>query len=116
VSQLRQELAAVVDALLVASEDTRSVTLDEIGDAIGTKSVSTDEIELVFRTLEARGRTITGPEGGGGEERLRKVVASARSLSASQGRRATVAEIAADAGLTEIEVRHALALARVMQR
>lgn len=113
---LRHDLAAVVEALVGSSKDGRKVSLDQIGDAIGTKAVSTDEIELVFATLEARGVEITGPEGGGGEERLRQVVASARTLAGSLGRRATIAEIAADAGLTELEVRHALALARVMQR
>ncbi len=115
-TKLQNDLAAVVDALVASSEDTRTVSLDQIGYALGTRAVSTEEIELVFATLEARGREVTGPEGGGGEARLGRVVASARALAAARGRRATIAEIAADAGLTEIEVRHALALARVIQR
>ncbi len=111
---LRPELVAVVDALVAAHPSEAS--LDAIGEAIGVRAVSTDEIELLFAALEARGVRIVGPEGGGGEERLRRVVTSARELAATHGRRATIAEIASHAGLTELEVRHALALARVMQR
>jgi hypothetical protein len=113
---LRRELADVVEALVRTSEDAREVSLDAIGEALGARAVSTDEIELVFLSLEARGRRIVGPEGGGGEERLKRVVASARAFAAEHGRRASVAEIAALTGLSELEVRHALALAKVMQR
>jgi hypothetical protein len=113
---LRVELADVVEALVRASEDAREVSLDAIGEAIGTRAASAEEIELVFSSLEARGRRIVGPEGGGGEERLKRVVHGARAFAAEHGRRATVAEIAAHTGLTELEVRHALALAKVMQR
>lgn len=115
-SGLRAELALVVEELARASEGSGEVSLDEIGDAIGTRAVSTDEIELVFAALEAHGRRITSPEGGGGEARLGRVVASARALAAEHGRRATIAEIATHSGLTETEVRWALSLAKVMQR
>jgi DNA-directed RNA polymerase sigma subunit (sigma70/sigma32) len=47
---------------------------------------------------------------------LKTVVATARALSVELGRRPSVAEIAARSGLTEDDVRHALSLARVMQR
>lgn len=113
---LRPELAEVVEELLAASQDAREVSLDAIGEALGTRAVSADEIELVFAALEAKGRRLVGPEGGGGEERLKRVVQAARALAAELGRRATVAEIGAHAGLSELEVRHALALAKVMQR
>ena len=113
---LRRELADVVDALVRTSDDAREVSLDAIGEALGTRAVSADEIELMFLSLEARGRRIVGPEGGGGEERLKRVVQGARAFAAEHGRRASVAEIAALTGLSELEVRHALALAKVMQR
>jgi hypothetical protein len=66
--------------------------------------------------LESKGRRVVGPEGGGGEERLKKVVEAARTLGPELGRKPTLAEIAACAGLSPLEVRHALALLRVMQR
>lgn len=115
-SALRPELALVLEALVLASEDAREVSLDAVGEALGARAVSADEIELLFVALEARGRKIVGPEGGGGEERLRRVVLAARELQATNGRRATVPEIAAHTGMSELEVRHALALAKVMQR
>jgi DNA-directed RNA polymerase specialized sigma subunit len=68
------------------------------------------------RELERRGRKIIAPEGGGGEERLRQVVATARTLVSELGRKPSVAEIAARSGLSADEVRQALALARVIQR
>lgn len=113
---LRPELEEVVRALLAASEDSREVTLDQVGDAIGVRAVSTDEIELVFLALESQGRRIVGPEGAAGEERLRRVVQAARELTKELGRRPTVAEICERSGLVPLEVKHALALAKVMQR
>jgi DNA-directed RNA polymerase specialized sigma subunit len=47
---------------------------------------------------------------------LKAVVAAARTLAASLGRKPRVVEIAGESGLSEAEVRHALALVKVMQR
>lgn len=113
---LRSELQAIVEALLAASADTREVTLDAIGNAIGVRAITPPEIDDLLAALEAGGRSITGPEGGAGENRLKAVVAAARALAPELGRSATVAEIAARAGLSVVEVRHALTLLKVMQR
>lgn len=102
--------------LIERSEAAREVSLDEIGEALGTLAVTTEEIESLIARLEAEGRCVTGPSGGGGESRLRRVIAAARALSGTLGRRPNVAEIATETKLTEEEVRHALALARVMSR
>lgn len=115
-TELRRELALVVEALARASEDTREVSLDAIGEAIGVMAVSHDEIDAMLLALEARGLRVTGPEGGGGEARLGAVLRATRALMGELGRRPSVPEIAARAELSEGEVRHALALARVMQR
>ena len=113
---LRRELQAIVVTLLAASVETKEVTLDAIGHALGVRAVTPAEIDELLAALEAGGRTITGPEGGAGEERLKAVVAAARALAPELGRAATVAEIAARAGLEVVEVRHALTLLKVMQR
>ena len=114
--KLRAELESVVASLLVSSERSREVTLDAIGDAIGVRAVSTDDVEAILSALESKGRRVIAPEGGGGEERLRKVVVTARGLTKELGRRPHIAEIASKSGLSEPEVRQALFLAQIIQR
>jgi hypothetical protein len=114
--KLRPDLAAVVDALVLSAGSAGEVSLDDLGEAIGVRAVTPPEIEAILATLEARGVQVRGPEGGGGEERLGRVVAAARALGGELGRRASIAEIAERAGLSDTDVRHALALACVMQR
>lgn len=109
---LGAELEAIVEVLAANQE----VTLDAIGEALGTRAVSSEEIDLLIATLEARGVRVIGPEGGGGEERLRVVVGTARALAVELGRTPSAGEIAERSGLTLEQVRRALALARVIQR
>jgi hypothetical protein len=111
---MRKDLLGVVDSLLASS--AKEITLDAIGDAIGTRAASAEDVDEILRALESRGRKIVGPEGGGGEEHLRRVVTTARTLVGELGRKPTVGEIATRAGMTETDVRHALFLSRVMQR
>jgi hypothetical protein len=113
---LRKELQAIVDALLAASTSTNEVTLDAVGHAIGARAITPTEIDAILAALEAKGRSITGPRGGDGEAHLKAVVAAARALAAELGRPATREEIAGRAGLSPEDVRHALALLKVMQR
>lgn len=113
---MRPELQTIVEDLLAASADSREIHLDAIGEAIGARAITTPEIEAIMDALDAAGRRIVGPQGGGGEDSLKAVIATARTLGPELGRKPTVAEIAARSGLSEEEVRHALALAKVMQR
>ncbi len=114
--ELSGELLAVLNTLLDASETTLRVELDAIGAALGTMSVSTDDIDALMRELEARGREISTPSGGGAEQHLSRVVAAARKLKATRSRRPTLAEVAAEAELSSAQVLITLALLRVMQR
>ena len=116
VSELRAELRMVVNRLLVASEKSREVSLDEIGEALGTLSASYTEIEAMIVLLEAKRRRVAAPAGGDGEAHLGRVVSAAKTLSARLGRRPNVTEIASLAGLSVEQVKHALVLARIMQR
>lgn len=113
---MRAEVIVIVEALLAASEATHEIALDAIGDAIGVRAITPEEIDAIMTSLEAEGRRIVGPTGGEGEAHLRAVVAAARALTPELGRRPTVGEIAERSGLAPLEVRHALALVRVMQR
>jgi hypothetical protein len=111
---LRPELDEVVRALL--ARHAESVTLDAIGEAIGARAVSTEDVEAILTALETAGRAVVGPEGARGAETLRRVVPAARELAQSLGRKPTIEEIAAHIGLSAEQVRHALALGSVMGR
>jgi len=113
---LRIELQRVVDQLLIASEASREVTLDALGEAVGVLSVSYTEVDMLIAELEAQGRSVVSPPKEQGEELLRALLISVRQLAPELGRRPTQTEIAAHAGLTPEQVRHALLLAKVMQR
>jgi len=116
VSGLRPELAALVEDLVRGTAKGDSITLDAVGEAIGTRAIAPPEIDAMLSAIEARGRRVVSAEGGRGELHLKSVVAAARELRTELGRPPRPDEIAARAGLTTAEVQHALALARIMQR
>lgn len=113
---MKPHLQAIVDRLLAGTKGGDAIELDAVGEAIGDSAVSQDEIDLVIRTIEARGRKVSSPSGGTGEARLKTVLAAARELRTELGRAPRVAEIAARAGIDAAEVEHALALAKIIQR
>lgn len=111
---MRAELERVVEALLAAHE--KEISLDDLGEAIGDRAASTDEIDAMISALEGKGRTVGTHSGKSGVAMLHTVLETARAVADERGRRPTHAEIAERSGLTVDEVRQALALARVMQR
>lgn len=113
---LRPALRIILDRLLAASVDARIVSLDAIGEAIGTSAVTADDIDALVSALEAEGRTVGEPEAALGTQRLAAVLTTARALAKELGRTPTRAEIAGRAEMTEDAVRHALELAKIMQR
>ncbi len=113
---LPSKLLPVLERLLAQSVDSCRVTLDEIGDAIDLVPVSTDDADALIDALERAGRTVVGPEGARGAENLRRVLPAARALGARLGRPPVIEEIARETGLSDEDVRHALALGRVMGR
>jgi hypothetical protein len=113
---LRPRLEPIAKALLDASQWSMSITIDAIGDAIGTVAVSTDDVDALLDVLERAGRAIVAPEGQRGVANLQKVLAAVRELAARGGKKPTIPEIAAHTGIGETDVRHALALGRVMGR
>lgn len=116
----RTDLTAVLARLLADSELTHTIALDAVGEAIGTRAVSTDEIDALFSALEAQGRSVVAPQGGEGEKLLGRVVSAARELKRSASgpaaRKLTIDEVARHAGLERQQVISALALLHIMQR
>lgn len=113
---VREALKAVLDQLLATSHPGGTITVDEVGHAVGTLSVGSGDLEALFDALEAQGRTVTAPQGGQGEANLHKVLKSARALRGTLGRTPNKAEIAADCGLSEHDVHLTLELVKIMQR
>ena len=110
--EVRAELRTIAEELAARGE----ISLDDLGDAIGARAVTPEEIDAMMQLIESRGTRILAPEGGGGEQRLGAVLAAARALAAELGRKPTVAEIAERSGLSESAVRVALRLAQVIAR
>lgn len=113
---MRPSIERILQALLVNSESSRVVTLDEMGEALGTEVASADEVDALIAQLEAKGRVVTSPPEGDVQERLRRVLQAARELRGVLARKPTPPEIADRTGLDESAVRAALMLGRVMGR
>jgi len=111
---LRPELMSVARAL--AALETEVLSLDQVGDAIGTRRITPDEIDELFTWLEAQGRVIGDPVGRGSLELLSEVLGLARQLKTDLGRTPRPEEIAASSGLSLAAVQRALWFARILQR
>jgi hypothetical protein len=115
-TKLRPELGSIVDDLVAASGVSREVSLDALGDAIGTLAVSYVEIDAMIGALEAKHLRVTAGSERRGEADLRTLLQAVRAFSAEFGRRPSIAEVSERVGLSSEQVKHALVLARVMQR
>jgi hypothetical protein len=111
---LRPELLEVGRKLLELQVEVLS--LDHVGDAIGTLRITQDEIEALFSWLEEHGRPIADPVGRGAAELLAEVLRAARTLRAELGRAPHPREIAERAALSLEAVQRALWFARILQR
>ena len=80
--------------LLRASEPSGEITLDQLGDAIGTLAASYPEIDAMIAALEAEQRHVVAPTGGSGEAHLARVVNAAKELTRELGHRPNVDAIA----------------------
>ena len=112
---MRDRLRQIRDQLLALSRDRGEVSLDDIGDALGTEAVTAAEITELVDALEARLRVVASAPGSAVAD-LRVVLPAARAFQNEHGRTPTTHEIAACTGLSASAVRAALLLARVMSR
>lgn len=102
----------VVAVLL--SSGPRAVTLDEVGEAIGTRAVDAREVELLFACLEERGGSLIEEHDGALVPLLQKVLATARALR-QEGEKPSPTKIAKESGLSARAVRVALLYAEVIK-
>ena len=114
--RLRAELVAVIEGLLADRSPKSAIELDAIGEAIGTRAISSEEIDGMLTTIEKRGHKVVTRGGGGGEAALKTVLTTARAMKAELGRVPRPSEIAERTKLPLIDVHHALSLARIIQR
>lgn len=112
---MNERLGRILDGLVEKSRPSGEVTLDEIGDALGTEAFTSAEIGWLLDALEEQLRIVVSPQGNAAAD-LRKVLAAARTLTDKLDRRPTTEELAEETGLTESAVRAALLLGRVMGR
>lgn len=102
---------------MAASPNAREISLDALGDAIGNRAVSYTDVDSMIAALEAKGFAVTGTQADlRGEQHLGAVIAALRAAAVGGQRRPTLAELAELTGLSVEQVRHALVLARIMQR
>jgi hypothetical protein len=113
---VRSELQRIVDDLVSRTKEGDEIDLDTIGEAIGSRLITQDDIARVLTAIEERGRKIRSPQGGEGEATLKRVLSSARVLKDALGRSPRADEIAKHAGLELEKVRHALELSKIIQR
>jgi hypothetical protein len=111
---LPKELEVIAEQL--ARRPGPLLSLDEIADALGTLSVTAEEIDSLFVALESRGKQIGDPELGPASAALPRVLATARQMRVELGRAPNATEIAERSGLAVDAVRRALWFARILQR
>lgn len=92
---VRPFIAEVIEQLVARHGTTTRVDLNDIAEAVGERSVSYDEVELIIGTLEARGCAVGGEPTVREMTLLREVLVAARKLQSELGRRPGVEEIAA---------------------
>lgn len=109
--------AAWLDRVLaqLTVDGQRSVSLDEIGEAIGLDWATADQIESLFQKLEAQGFAVADESPASLAPLLAQVLAAARELRTA-GLGKTPSSIAERTGLTPRQVRVALLYGEVLGR
>jgi hypothetical protein len=110
---MRELLERIVSDLL--ARETHEISLDDVGEAIGSELVSQAEIEELLQRLESSGRRV-GTVTPAIREHLKVVLDVARELGRGRGAAPNVNEVAEKSGLSAGEVRAALLYASVLSR
>jgi hypothetical protein len=113
---LRPAVSAILDALLRRHGPGERVDLNDIGEVIGPRAVTYDEVDELVGALEARGRRVADLLDERDVATMKRVVAAARSLAAQLGRTPAAAEVASACGEAEHVVRRALEAAARARR
>jgi hypothetical protein len=108
------ELQAILDGLL--ARPPGSLDLDDLADALTPTTATYADVEEMISALESAGVLVDRVNPADLAAELAQALAAARALTTKLGRRPSVDEIAARAGLTAIVVRRALRFASVLAR
>lgn len=108
------ELFDVIWARL-SERAARFITLDELGDVVGARTITAAQIEALIAALEEAGVTIGGDQQPDLKQLLKTVVQTALDLR-RRGERAHAAAIAQASGLSPSAVKIALLYSEVIQK
>ena len=99
----------------IRGRDDRAFSLDELGEVIGSRSISSADIDLLMTQLESKGVEIGGDRSVDLKATLVIVLQTARFLR-SQGKATDTRAIAAASGLSFAAVKMALLYSDVIRR
>lgn len=111
---MRREIEDVLHRLL--SGGTRSISLDEVSEAVGTMAITQAEIAMILDGLESRGCVVGDDVHEAPSIDLIPTLRAARELRDRLRRTPRVDEIAAHAHLDPQAVRRALFFSVIVQR
>lgn len=110
------DLESLFRQLIVKAKSCSSrLTLDEVGEVVGDRSMTGDQIEALIVRLEAEGVEIGGDDDVDLAALLKQVIQTALSLK-RRGKKSHAAAIAEEAGLSQRAVRVALLYSEVIRR
>lgn len=109
---MRPLISAIYDELVTRHREAKRIDLDDIADVIGSRGVTYDEVEYLIDRLETEGFSVGEGIEASDVEVMQLVLAQARMLQQSLGRKPTIDEIATALGKPSYVVRRALERAR----
>ncbi len=107
---------ALLDEIVAMSEPGSVISLDVFAALQAPYGLSPEEVDALITAVEATGRRIEADDTIHLQEELALVLPRARAFVAAHGRRPTVDELAAEAGVSTAIVRRALSFGRLIAR
>ncbi len=107
---------ALLDEIVAMSEPGSVISLDVFAALQAPYGLSPEEVDALITAVEATGRRIEADDSIRLQEELALVLPRARAFVVAHGRRPTVDELAAEAGVSTAIVRRALSFGRLIAR
>jgi hypothetical protein len=106
----------LLDEIVAMSEPGSVISLDVFAALQAPYGLSPEEVDALITAVEATGRRIEADDSIHLQEELALVLPRARAFVVAHGRRPTVDELAAEAGVSAAVVRRALSFGRLIAR
>lgn len=106
----------LLDEILAMSDPGSVISLDVFAALQAPYGLGADEIDALIGAVEKTGRRIEADDSIRLQEELALVLPRARQFVAAHGRRPTIDELAAEAGVSTEIVRRALSFGRLIAR